>query len=69
MRSNTSLLGRVLLWIAYSSKSKQKSLQESLTRIRVLRVFRGFFWGLLRKKSLGEILFKILLRKKSIIGS
>ena len=37
---------------------------ESLTRIRVLRVFRGFFWGLLRKKSLGEIFFKMLLRKK-----
>ena len=41
MRSNTSLLGRTLLWIAYGSKSKL----ESLTRIRVVRVFRGFFWG------------------------
>ena len=49
MRSNTSLLGRTLLWIAYGSTSQQKSLEESLTRIRVLRVFRGFFGGLLRK--------------------
>ena len=30
---------------------------------RVLRVIRGLFW-LLRKKSLGEIFFKMLLRKK-----
>ena len=30
---------------------------------RVLRVLRGLFW-LLRKKSLGEIFFKMLLRKK-----
>ena len=30
---------------------------------RVLRVLRGLFW-LLRKKSLEEIFFKMLLRKK-----
>ena len=30
---------------------------------RVLRVIRGLFW-LLRKKSLEEIFFKMLLRKK-----
>ena len=28
------------------------------------RILDGCFWGLLRKKSLGEILFKMLLRKK-----
>ena len=50
------------------SKSKLESLQESLTRIRVLRVFRGFFWGLLRKKSLGEILFKMLPTARNILG-
>ena len=33
MRSNTSLLVRDLLGIAYGSKSKKKSLEESLTRI------------------------------------
>ena len=27
MRSNTSLLGRVLFWIAYGSTSKRKSLE------------------------------------------
>ena len=47
MRSNTSLLGRVLLWIA-------SEMLEILTKIfriifnynlfRVLRVFRGFFF-------------------------
>ena len=36
MRSNTSLLGMILLWIAYGSKSKIKSLEESLTRISKL---------------------------------
>ena len=41
MRNSTLLLGRVLLWIAYGSTSKLESLEESLTRIRVLRVFRG----------------------------
>ena len=30
---------------------------------RVLRVFRGLFW-LLRKKSLEEIFYEMLLRKK-----
>ena len=30
---------------------------------RVIRVIRGLFW-LLCKKSLGEIFFKMLLRKK-----
>ena len=59
MRSSSSLLGRGLFWIAYGSKSKLESLQESLTRIRVLRVFRGFLGGLLRKKSLGEIFNEI----------
>ena len=29
-------------------------------------MFRGFFWGLLRKKSLGEILFKMLPTARNI---
>ena len=43
MRSNTSLLGRGLLGIAYGSKSKLESKLESLTNICVLRVVRGCF--------------------------
>ena len=69
MPSNTSLLGRALLWIAYGSTSKLESWTKSLTRIRVLRVFRGFFGGLLRKKSLGEIFLKKLLTQEIICNS
>ena len=36
MRNSTLLYGRVLFWIAYGSKSKIKSLEESLTRISKL---------------------------------
>ena len=43
MRNSTLLYGRGLLGIAFGSKSKIKSLEESLTRIsfRVLCVVRG----------------------------
>ena len=58
MRSNTSLLGRGLFWIAYGSKSKLESLEESLTRIRVLRVFRGFFGGCFARNLWGKSLTK-----------
>ena len=34
MRSNTSLLGRVLLWIAYGSTSKLESWTKSLTKMK-----------------------------------
>ena len=33
---------------------------------RVFCVIRGFFWGLLRKKSLGEIFLKKLLTQEII---
>ena len=32
------------------------------------KFIHGIIWGLLRKKSLGEIFYEMLLRKKSIIG-
>ena len=43
MRSSSSLLGRDLLGIAYGSKSKIKSLEESLTNILMICVIRGCF--------------------------
>ena len=60
MRSSTSLLGRVLFWIA-------SEMLEILTKIfRIIfnenpcsPCVPWIFGGLLRKKSLGEILFKI----------
>ena len=63
MRSSSSLLGRGLFWIAYGSTSKRKSLEESLTRIRVLRVFRGFFLVACGKKS-----FILTNKKRKIYG-
>ena len=63
MRSNTSLLGRVIFWIA-------SEMLEILTKI--LRIIFNenlcapcvpwIFGGLLRKKSLGEIFNKYGLR-------
>ena len=57
MRSSSSLLGRTLFWIAYGSTSKLESSIKSLTRIRVLRVFRGFF-GVASQEIFGGNLFK-----------
>ena len=66
MRSNTSLLGRVLFWIALRL--------DILTKIFRIIFNENLFpcspcdpWMFLvayGKKSLGEILFKMLLRKK-----
>ena len=64
MRSSSSLLGRVLFWIAYGSKSKLESLQESLTRIRVVRVFRGLFWGCFARNLWGKSLINMAYGQK-----
>ena len=51
MRSSSSLLGRVLLWIALRLDILTRILNNifNYNLFRVLRVFRGFFGGLLRK--------------------
>ena len=90
MRSNTSLLGRVLLWIAYGSTSKLESWTKSLTKMKsevwglkaegvafiILRksfsVYSvcsvDFFLVAYGKKSLEEILFKMLPTARNILG-
>ena len=59
MRSSSSLLGRVLFWIAYGSKSKLESLEGIFNENPCTLCVPWIFWGLLRKKSLGEIFNKI----------
>ena len=48
MRSSTSLLGRILLWIALQARNLNKNLEKNLqltSFICALRVFRGLLSG------------------------
>ena len=62
MRSSSSLLGRVLLWIALRLEIFKRIFNENPCAPCVPWIF----WGLLRKKSLGEIFLKKLLTQEII---
>ena len=68
MRNSTLLLGRIYMGIALRleilTKILRKIFNENLSAC--LPCVPWIFWGLLREKSLEEIFFKMLLRKKSV---
>ena len=66
MRSNTSLLGRVLLWIALRLEILTKIFRRIFNENPCAPCVPWIFWGLLRKKSLGEIFLKKLLTQEII---